>query len=102
MDAFGVEIGGDTLGQALVERQAHRWGVERMSGGVAPGSSRGPSPQGMGHGVQFGGFECLGRNFRVVVDQVLEGFAALKATEHGMDRNARSVNDRCAAEDIGM
>ena len=41
MDAFGVEIGGDTRGQALVEKQAHRWGVERMSGALRQGRPEG-------------------------------------------------------------
>ena len=49
-----------------------------------------------------GGFECLGGNVWVVVDQVLDGVAALEATEHRVDGDARSVNDRCTPEDIGM
>ena len=56
----------------------------------------------MGPGVLFGSFECLGRNFRVVVDQVLEGVVALETTEHRVDRDARPVNDGCATEDFGM
>lgn len=44
--AFSVEISGDARGQALVEKQAHRWGgwgVGMASGGVAPGSAGGSS-----------------------------------------------------------
>ena len=49
----------------------------------------------MGLGVQLSGFEYLGGNLRVVVDEVLDGVAALEATEHRVDGDARSVNDRC-------
>ena len=47
----------------------------------------------MGLGVKLGGFECFRGNLRVVVDQILEGVAALETTEHRVDGDACSVND---------